>query len=481
MASRPVSPRVPVPVVDLTKPKAKANYECDICTETCNNSNHKHAQCSKCESHVCRECIRTYLLGSVQDPCCPHCKHSWEMDFLNNLCGSTWIFNQHRHHRQTLLMDREKAKIPGDMEAIQMYKGYIDRQREALKFAAEVEEKRQAWLDAQTTREQMFRDADRLRLAALGQKPKKKDEWKFIQPCPGTDCSGYLSTVGKCPVCEIWTCMQCFEQKGPSKDSAHTCKEDDVASAQHIKKHTKRCPECGVPCVRVSGCTQMWCPQCHASFSYRTGEVYRNAVHNPERSMWIVNGKSAPSRKRKSSSSSSVGVTAEGHCPNGLVEFGTYNHNVILRRGTYIQQGKRHIVDSYTLRSLYSGVADLERYQLPRLRLRVNQEGDSKFMRIRYALKDVQEDTMKKKLEQDDRKKRHWTHILNIMTLVYEVMQDTINHMAQEATYESLRDGLKQHDAIVQHARTRLKAIHKMTKLQTPTIQQYSLLQHSYY
>ncbi len=404
------------------------------------------------------------------------------MDFLNDLCGPTWNFKEHRHHRQTLLMDREKAKMPGDMEAISMYKNYIDRHREATKFAEEVEAKRQAWLDATHIREQMEQEAERLRLAAFGLKPKKKDEWKFIQPCPGADCPGYLSTVGKCAVCEIWTCMKCFEQKGPSKGSDHDCKEENVASAVHIKKNTKRCPECGVPCVRVSGCTQMWCPQCHCSFSYRTGEVYHTPVHNPERDMWIANGQGAPSRKRKSSgSSSSSGGGGGGTCPTQLVRYRPFNVHVILQLEVYRRLPKPIQFSTHDMRSLYSGVADLERYALPRLRDYVNAQDNAKVMRIMYALKDIEEDKMKKKLEQNDRKKKHWTQVLNVMTLVYEVLRDAINNMVQEQTPESIKHAIKQHNTILDHARKRLDQIQRMTKFQVPFLRNYSILQHAFY
>jgi uncharacterized membrane protein YgcG len=387
-----------------------------------------------------------------------------------------------RLHRQNLLMDREKAKIPGDMEAISMYKQYLDINKQASQLEMEVQKRYSAWLDAVSTRDQMFNNAERVRLAALGLKPNKKDAWKFIQPCPGVDCPGFVSTVGKCPVCEIWTCMSCHEIRGTHKNSDHECKQENIASTNHIKKNTKRCPECGVPCMRVSGCTQMWCPQCHCSFSYRTGEVYKAPVHNPERSLWIENGRAQATRKRKSSSLGGGGGGSGGSggsgatCGNRLVNMWTFRTQVFKN----IDPSDINMPSEDNLRGMYHAVSDLEGYGLERLRTKC-QATSSKIMRIRYALNDIDGDKMKKKLEQDDRKRQHWTQVLNVVTLLYEVTCDVLNYMTQESTTQAIRDGLKQFKSIVQHVQIRLRDISSMTKLQTPTVRMYSLLRHSHY
>ena len=58
-------------------------------------------------------------------------------------------------------------------------------------------------------------------------------------PCPGDNCKGYLSTQYKCEVCKLFTCPDCFEVIGYSKEEAHVCKEDNLKSAEMIKKETK--------------------------------------------------------------------------------------------------------------------------------------------------------------------------------------------------------------------------------------------------
>jgi hypothetical protein len=101
-------------------------------------------------------------------------------------------------------------------------------------------------------------------------------------PCGNTDCRGYLSTQYKCDLCEHHTCAKCFEHIGPVKEEgAHTCKPENIESAEFIKKQSKPCPCCGARISKIDGCDQMWCTQCHKAFSWETGNIVSGPVHNP--------------------------------------------------------------------------------------------------------------------------------------------------------------------------------------------------------
>ena len=114
-----------------------------------------------------------------------------------------------------------------------------------------------------------------------GEDAGKDERRKFIMPCPADNCKGYLSSQYKCEVCKLYTCPDCFEVIGYSKESPHECKQDNIASAQLIKKETKPCPKCGVRIFKISGCDQMWCTECKVAFSWNTGKiVISGQVHN---------------------------------------------------------------------------------------------------------------------------------------------------------------------------------------------------------
>lgn len=469
-----------------TKSTKSTKPECDICGEVCNKSDHKHAQCPSCRTDMCRTCVRKCLLDSVLDPCCPSCKLEWDTEFINNLCGKTWTFQVLRKHRQTVLLDREKAKLPGDADSLALYKQFQVLREQAAKLRKDAEIKKREYEDADAVAQQVTMRSHTLRYGALGKSAKKKSEWEFTHPCSSpSKCPGFLSTVGKCKVCEMWTCLKCFEFKGPSKDSEHECSPDNIASAEFIKKSTKRCPECGVPCTRVSGCTQMWCPQCHTSFSYRTGEVYRQAVHNPERIDWLLNGQAAPTRKRKSQvmvdaagASASSSSSAPPPCP---VQDITYHHLQIMRNMQKTFNIFSHV--HYTT-NLYNSLRDLSTFAIPTMVARANREDEIRELRILNAMETyMPDDVAKTKLEQIQRRKQMWTQVLHATTLLRDVLTDAVVYLCTHQTQEACAIFKKQYTRITEHTQKRLLDIQKSTKLMTPklSIHDNSLFQHVYY
>ena len=78
--------------------------------------------------------------------------------------------------------------------------------------------------------------------------------------------------------------VQSVSTKGPVKDdpnNPHVCKEENIKSAEMIKKSTKNCPKCAVPIFKISGCDQMFCTECKIAFSWKTGEIDNGVIHNP--------------------------------------------------------------------------------------------------------------------------------------------------------------------------------------------------------
>lgn len=106
----------------------------------------------------------------------------------------------------------------------------------------------------------------------------EKNNHTFIRHCPSTSCRGYLSTQWKCGLCEIWACPHCHEIKG---DSDHICKTENIETAKLLVKETKPCPKCGVCIFKITGCDQMWCTQCKTPFSWKTGRIETQTIHNP--------------------------------------------------------------------------------------------------------------------------------------------------------------------------------------------------------
>jgi hypothetical protein len=81
-----------------------------------------------------------------------------------------------------------------------------------------------------------------------------------------------------CITCGNIVCNVCLNDKG----LMHECIGEDVKSVTYVKVQTKSCPNCDVPIFKIDGCDQMWCTQCHASFSWKSGKKTGYRInHNP--------------------------------------------------------------------------------------------------------------------------------------------------------------------------------------------------------
>lgn len=119
----------------------------------------------------------------------------------------------------------------------------------------------------------------------------------FVRACPAADCRGFLSTAWKCGLCNVWVCPDCHDIKKEQKDDSHKCDPGAIETAKLLAKEAKPCPKCAAQISKIDGCDQMWCTQCHTSFSWRTGQETKDGewIHNPHYYEWMRrNGKVIP-------------------------------------------------------------------------------------------------------------------------------------------------------------------------------------------
>jgi len=106
----------------------------------------------------------------------------------------------------------------------------------------------------------------------------KKEQKAFIMRCQASDCNGFVSKNYKCELCEKTTCSKCFE----IVVEGHVCNEDNVQTAELIKKDSRPCPKCATRISKIDGCNQMWCTSCNTAFDWISGlEVKGQNIHNP--------------------------------------------------------------------------------------------------------------------------------------------------------------------------------------------------------
>ena len=293
--------------------------DCNICVESFNKSNRKKITCTGCSESFCIECFETYLKNSVNDPDCMFCHKIYDSEFLVNNVTQAFI-KRLKSHRENILFDREKAKIPETMELHLEYDKFIQKskeeyddlsnthfevkedilfQKKQLKNSSDKEEKEMlreyiaklktqciSILDRKSyLREFIYRWGDFNKIEnTTTKKNKLKKDIKVAFQCTIDNCKGFVYTNGKCGVCETKFCRKCR----CIKEEDHECNEDDVKTVEALKNDSKPCPSCATLIYKISGCNQMWCTQCHTAFDWMTGNIERTMIHNPHYFQWLA-------------------------------------------------------------------------------------------------------------------------------------------------------------------------------------------------
>jgi hypothetical protein len=193
------------------------------------------------------------------------CRKAWSREVLDSILLTTWINGDYKKHRENILLDREKSRLPAAQLMVGLRKRAKELQPVKAQILTEIKEmeKRIAELrDTYLTVERRIQSLMRGQAPEeqTAEKKEEKEHRVFIMPCPAADCRGFLSTAYKCGVCDIYVCPDCREVKGADRDTPHTCDENTKATVEKLKKETKPCPECGAGIFKIEGCFRMDTP-----------------------------------------------------------------------------------------------------------------------------------------------------------------------------------------------------------------------------
>ena len=294
---------------------AAVDAMCAICLSDFNKSTRAPTSCPYCLTQICRQCLQTFLLNDINDmPRCVNtdCGQGWTREFLDAEMTRTFRLDTYKSHREKVLADREKARLPATQEDAAAYKAAAEEHERIESECSELKheiQRLQIQLDMCERRkyrvQQTVNTFGRIKpnetraaggAGAAAATATATATAVFVRPCPAPDCKGFLSTSWKCGLCNLWSCPDCHELKGESRENPdHVCDPDKVASAALIEKESKPCPKCGARICKIDGCDQMWCTSCNTGFSWRTGAIANGPIHNPHYFAWLArNGGAAP-------------------------------------------------------------------------------------------------------------------------------------------------------------------------------------------
>ena len=505
---------------------------CAVCMDTFNRSTRKASTCSFCGMQICRTCLQTYLLNDISDtpPCVnPGCGHGYSREFLDEELTQTFRLQTYKLHREQVLMDRERSKLPATQDDATRYKEALARAAELDKHLTEHRQKLKALLtpeviQAEEVRRRVYkamqeveykvvREArharrtdtttywEEARAAARAAKPAiiaalyadpafaelrtkadkllqtyktesrrlqalikpmheervlirrvvdsfglpharagagggagaalavQAERAAFIMNCPATDCRGFLSTAWKCGLCSLWTCPDCRDVKGPTRDIDHTCDATKVATVKMLNKEAKPCPKCGVQICKIEGCDQMWCTHCNTGFNWRSGKIAAGPVHNPHYFDWLR----SQGREPTNNLPGPCNVIEDREVLQALRT--TNPTNVRLRA---IWQHIRHNQHAYELQ---------------------NFDNQLRQLRVGFMVGEVTEATWKKRLQQIEKRARFHQSIQQVRSMFANAGLDLMRQLLlPEANSEAV---LAQVDSLFKYSDDALKAISK--------------------
>lgn len=422
---------------------------CLICVEKLNKSTRLQCKCPHCEYIVCRSCLQTFILTREEyEVSCMNCKKIWTYDTLDALLTKSFRNVTLKAHREQVLLDREKSLLPATQAEVQRIKTI--RMHEAS-IDALIEMRESLLEDINNTRHQIL-----LLQQGDGASASMKERRAFTINCPRTNCRGFVAnTSWECGVCNHYVCSKCHEYIGENKDAEHTCKEDDVQTAAMIKKDSKPCPGCSTLIFKISGCNQMWCTQCHTTFSWSSGTIITGTIHNPHFYEWMQQNGTAPRNL--------------GDIPcGGLIPI--FRLRIILAP---FGVNAKEVVAMFSLHQISSHI---ENVMLPHYH--TNNVTNNLDLRVKYLMNEITEDYFKMTLQQREKKNIKKKEIHDVLEMYLFTSVDMFNNMlnlrdenlSNSVGLQKIDEYVKQFLALQDFANTQLEKIAKRYNCKVPYV-----------
>jgi hypothetical protein len=441
--------------------------ECAVCFDGFNKSTRVATSCPYCAVQICRGCLQTYLLNDISDyPHCinTECGHGWDRDFLDGELTRTFRLTTYKEHREKVLSDRERARLPTSQEDAIAYKRAQDIRKHTTEHLDTLY-KESAALQIKITEMESRLWRSNAVIDSFGQRRFAEDgihlegsdvdrneRNAFIRPCPAAECKGFLSAAWKCGLCEQWTCPECHEFKG-ARDAEHTCDPALVASAALIDKESKPCPKCGVRICKIEGCDQMWCTACNTAFHWRTGKIAEGPVHNPHYFAWLRSQGRDP-------------VQGEFNCEQDLDRQITRALHV-----TYGFRSSRSMVQPITDELWLSEAWRIIReIQDPYGQREINTEDEFRKLRVKYLTNQLSEDEWKVSLQRLEKDVNFQRAKQQVRALFLDVARDTMRQLLVPHGANEKATIRRQLEELILYCNTSYSDISKRFGRKTPSI-----------
>lgn len=245
--------------------------DCIICCDELKDA----VTCLICKGVCCRPCFSRFLVeAKTLDVKCmfPRCNQIITYDFIVMNTTELFLQTEYKEYRSKQILILELAQMENTQPTI---KAYLNAQMAIGRGGHEDDQARLCvahfgcgWEDFDFG-------------TGMGNKPNS--EGKSTMHCPARNCLGFVYSF-VCNICSCRICEICHEIE---YSQTHRCDPNIIASVRSLKSETKQCPKCGVAIFKREGCDQMFCTQCHVTFSWETLKIHHGHVHNPHYFEWL--------------------------------------------------------------------------------------------------------------------------------------------------------------------------------------------------
>ena len=422
--------------------------ECQICCEKFNKSTHYKVTCNYCEYSNCRSCFQKYLVDTTLDPHCMNCKKFFQHEFLSDNCTCLFINKTLKQHRENMLFEREKALLPSTQNDVlfEKEKRFVNTQiRQNFNETKELKslirvlksEKSNETNELKSRITKLRHENLNLHNTLLNFQTINSDVKQFIRKCPVIDCRGFLSTKWKCGTCETKICKKCNEPKLEE----HVCDPENVTSMELINKDTKPCPKCGTMIHKISGCSQIWCVDCHTAWDWNTSRIEVGRVHNPHYYDFM--------RKQNYGIIPRNPGDIPGDNPCGGVMPGYYNIQQSFRNKKFKFEEPVILLIS----NIHRTAMHIQHVEIRQCNNHIHPVGHGenyKKERVLYLLNELSEQNFKKILQQREKRNDKLKEFLQVYQMFVEVCNDTLSKI-----YEAMNS-----DEVIVHT----QVFHPLTK-----------------
>jgi hypothetical protein len=415
--------------------------ECVICAEKYNRKNRIDVKCPYCEFNSCRECCEKYILEQPFPKCMNvDCGKEWTRNFLRKTFTSKFINKTYKIAREQILYEHELSLLPATQYL-------VEREIEKENIMKDIMQLNQEQEEIRKKINRLYVQHNRISRGETAV-TEHNEHTLYVRKCSDSECRGYLSSQWKCGVCSTWTCKNCHENIGKDRNIDHTCDPNNVATAELISKETKPCPKCATNIFKIDGCDQMWCTQCNTAFSWRTGQITLDEIHNPHYFEWLY---------RNRNNQEILLNDVRNNCDEIRVN-NQFINILFSKTGSRTTTSDEYRIIFRHVTELCRGIMHLRHAEITRYNY--DKTVANRDLRVLYMRNMIEKEYFKIVIQQNDKRHQKCRDMTNILTMLANTVSDIIIRLSHtNITIQDMKNHIREVNEIIKYVNECLEEV----------------------